>query len=107
MSIAAGVLMLAGSVLAVLTGLGLVRFPDVLTRLQVATKLQVPGLGLVLVGAALVADTGADLALLLLVVVFQLITVPVLGQVLGRAAYRTGEVRSDLLDVDEPDRPEA
>src|SRR3712207_8932400 len=43
-SIVAGVLMVLGSALAVLAGLGLVRFPDVLTRLQAATKLQVPGL---------------------------------------------------------------
>lgn len=100
MSVVAAVLMLLGSALAVLAALGLVRFPDVLSRLQGATKLQVPGLGLVLLGAALAAESGADVALLLLVAVFQAVTVPVLGMVVGRAAYRTGEMRSDLLEGD-------
>lgn len=102
MSVVAGVLMVLGSALAVLAGLGLVRFPDVLTRLQAATKLQVPGLALVLIGAAFAAEGGADVALLLLVAVFQTITVPVLGMILGRAAYRTGDVRTELVEGDFP-----
>lgn len=101
MSVVSGLLLLAGSLIAVLAGLGLVRFPDALTRLQAATKLQVPGLGLILLGAAFAAGSAAEVALLLLVAVFQTMTVPVLGQVLGRAASRTGEVRSDLLVDDE------
>ncbi len=101
MSVLAGALLLAGSLIAVLAGVGLVRFPDVLTRLQAATKLQIPGLGLILLGAMFATSSAADVALLLLVAVFQTITVPVLGQVVGRAASRTGEVRSDLLVEDE------
>lgn len=97
MSVLAGIVLVAGSLLAVFAALGLVRFPDVLGRLQAATKLQVPGLGLVLVGSALVADSAADVAALVLVAAFQALTVPVLGQVVGRAAYRTGELRDDLL----------
>ncbi len=102
MSVVAGVLMVLGSALAVLAGLGLVRFPDVLTRLQAATKLQVPGLALVLIGAALAVGNGSDVALLLLVAVFQTITVPVLGMIVGRAAYRAGDVRADLVEGDYP-----
>lgn len=101
MSVLAGVLLLAGSLIAVLAGVGLVRFPDALTRLQAATKLQIPGLGLILLGGMFAASSAAEIALLLLVAVFQTITVPVLGQVLGRAASRTGQVRSDLLVEDE------
>ncbi len=97
MSVFSGLLLLAGSLLAVLAGLGLVRFPDVLSRLQATTKLQVPGLGLVLLGAALVADSAGEVAALVLVALFQTVTAPVLGQVVSRAAYRTGEVRADLL----------
>lgn len=101
MSVVSGALLLAGSLIAVLAGLGLVRFPDVLTRLQAATKLQIPGLGLILLGAMFAATSAAEIGLLLLVAVFQTITVPVLGQALGRAALRTGEMRSDLLTEDE------
>lgn len=101
MSVLAAVLLVAGSVIAVLAGLGLLRLPDVLGRLQAATKLQIPGLGLVLIGAAVAAESAAELSALLLVAAFQLVTVPVLGQVVGRAAYRTGEVRSELTARDE------
>lgn len=103
MSVVSGLLLLAGSLVAVLAGLGLVRFPDVLARLQAATKLQIPGLGLILLGAALAASSAAEIALLLLIAVFQTFTVPIIGQVVGRAASRIGEVRSDLLVEDEGD----
>lgn len=103
MSVVSGLLLLAGSLVAVLAGLGLVRFPDVLARLQAATKLQIPGLGLILLGAALAASSAAEIALLLLIAVFQTLTVPIIGQVVGRAASRIGEVRSDLLVEDEGD----
>lgn len=39
---------------------------------------------------------------LLLVAVFQTITVPVLGMIVGRAAYRTGDVRTELVEGDHP-----
>jgi multicomponent Na+:H+ antiporter subunit G len=103
MSVVSGLLLLAGSLVAVLAGLGLVCFPDVLARLQAATKLQIPGLGLILLGAALAASSAAEIALLLLIAVFQTLTVPIIGQVVGRAASRIGEVRSDLLVEDEGD----
>ncbi len=38
---------------------------------------------------------------LLLVGLFQVITAPVIAQLLGRSAYRGGSVRPDLLVVDE------
>ena len=36
-----------------------------------------------------------------LVAVFQMLTAPVAAHMVGRAGYRTGKVRSDLLVVDE------
>jgi multicomponent Na+:H+ antiporter subunit G len=38
---------------------------------------------------------------LVLVGLFQVITAPVVAQLLGRSAYRAGTVRRDLLVVDE------
>jgi multicomponent Na+:H+ antiporter subunit G len=40
-------------------------------------------------------------ALLVLVVVAQMMTSPVAGHMVGRASYRAGQVREDLLLVDE------
>ncbi|SFE83862.1 cation:proton antiporter [Blastococcus tunisiensis] len=97
--IAASVLLLSGSLLAVLAAVGLLRLPDVASRLQAATKLQVLGLVLLGGGAALLG-TAADALKVLLVVLFQAATAPVLAQLVGRAAHRAriGDalVRDDL-----------
>jgi multicomponent Na+:H+ antiporter subunit G len=84
-----GVLLVAGSLLAMLAGLGVLRFPDTLSRLQAATKLQAAGLGVMIVAAALVAEDVAEVTMLVLTAIALVVTVPVLSQVVARAAYRT------------------
>lgn len=93
--------MLAGASLCLLAGIGLVRLPDVLTRMHAATKPQVLGLLLVLVGAGLRLRSVIDVGTLVLVGVFQLLTVPVAAHMVGRAAYRTGRTDREHLVVDE------
>lgn len=101
------VLMLAGAAFGLVAAIGVLRLPDVLTRMHAATKPQVLGLMLVALGLGLtLRDTGAS-ALLALVVLAQLVTSPVAGHMVGRASYRAGQVREDLLLVDElTDGPE-
>ena len=48
-----GVLWLLGSVVALLAALGLLRMPDVFTRMQASTKASTLGLGCLLLGASL------------------------------------------------------
>lgn len=91
----------AGVVLAVVAALGVLRLPDVLTRLHAAAKPQALGVVLVVVGVGLAVRTPAAVGVGTLVVVFQLVTAPVAAHMVGRAAYRTGKVRRDLLIVDE------
>ena len=69
----AAVLVLAGASLALTAAIGVVRFPDTLSRMHAASKPQVLGLLLVLAGAALVAAvalaaSGTSMAVCLLVV---------------------------------------
>jgi multicomponent Na+:H+ antiporter subunit G len=99
--VVAGGCLLAGSLLAFAAGVGLVRFPDLLARMHSATKPQVLGLILVLIGLGLRLRSGPALWMLALVAAFQLLTSPVASHMVGRAGYRTGKVRSDLLVVDE------
>jgi multicomponent Na+:H+ antiporter subunit G len=99
--VAAMVLLLGGSFLAFAAGVGVLRFPDLLSRMHAGTKPQVLGLILVLAGLALRLRSGGAVWALLLVVVFQLLTAPVGAHLVGRAGYRTGKVRDDLLVVDE------
>ena len=94
-------MMLSGAALAAVAALGLVRFPDVFSRMHAATKPATLGLLLVTVGAALQMDDGGDAVKLLLVAAFQLITAPIAAHMVGRAAYRAGTGALDELVVDE------
>ncbi|GAA2714392.1 monovalent cation/H(+) antiporter subunit G [Micromonospora olivasterospora] len=96
-----GACLVAGGLLSLAAGIGVLRFPDVLDRLHAATKPQVLGVLLLLAGLALRLRTSADLGMILLVAVFQLATAPVAAQMVGRAAYRSGRVNRDLLDADD------
>jgi multicomponent Na+:H+ antiporter subunit G len=99
-NVVAAVLMLVGALSCLLGAIGLVRLPDLPARLQAATKPQTLGLSLVLLGTALRVEL-ASAVTLVLVVLFQVITAPVVSQIVGRAAYRSGAVERDILVVDE------
>ncbi|BBX10169.1 monovalent cation/H(+) antiporter subunit G [Mycolicibacterium aichiense] len=96
----AGLLVLAGSALALTAAIGVLRFPDTLTRMHAATKPQVLGLLLVLAGAAIRLSGNADVGMLVLTAMFTLITAPVIAHRVGQLAYREQRV-SDGLTVDE------
>lgn len=95
------VLVLLGALLALAAAIGLLRLPDVLSRMHAATKPQTAGLVLVVIGSALSLRTSVDTWMLVLVGVFQLITAPVTAHLVGRLAYRSGGVREDLLYRDD------
>ncbi|RZI88923.1 MAG: monovalent cation/H(+) antiporter subunit G [Microbacterium sp.] len=98
-----GTLLVLGSMLALVAAIGLVRFPDVLTRMHAATKPQTLGLLLVLAGLALrVRDPGA-LTIIALVGLFQLLTAPVSAHMVARAAFRTGVADTSRLERNDLD----
>jgi multicomponent Na+:H+ antiporter subunit G len=94
------VLLLVGALSCLLGAFGLLRLPDLPARMQAATKPQTLGLLLILAGTALRVELESAVTLVL-VGLFQVITAPVVSQLLGRSAYRGGTVRRDLLVVDE------
>lgn len=95
--------LLVGAMLCLIAGIGLVKLPDVLSRLHAATKPQALGLLLALIGVALRLREGRALGTLALIGFFQLITTPVASHMVGRAAYRTGQADADSLVRDELD----
>lgn len=95
------VCLLGGAFFAFAAGVGVLRFPDLLARMHAGTKPQVLGLILVLVGLALRLREGGAVWALVLVAIFQMLTAPVAAHMVGRAGFRTGKVRNDLLVVDE------
>lgn len=98
--VAAGCLVL-GATLTLIAAIGVLRFPDVLTRMHSATKPQVLGLLLVLLGLGLRLRDPSTIGLLALVALFQLVTSPIASHMVGRASFRAGQVDHGRLVVDE------
>jgi len=95
------VLILCGALLSLVAAIGVLRFPDLLTRMHAATKPQVLGLMLLCLGLGLTLRNARSVAILVLVLLAQMLTAPVAGHMVGRASYRAGQVREDLLLRDE------
>lgn len=82
-----GSLIVTGAFLMFLTGLGLVRMPDIFTRMHAATKASSLGVALLLLAAALVFADIMVVTKSLVTIAFIFLTAPVAGSLLGRAAY--------------------
>jgi multicomponent Na+:H+ antiporter subunit G len=85
--IATAILWLSGSAFALLAAVGLLRMPDVFTRMQASTKASTLGLGCLLFGAALQFGDLASFIRAGGIGLFVLITTPVAGLVIARASY--------------------
>ncbi|WP_136707376.1 monovalent cation/H(+) antiporter subunit G [Agromyces sp. H66] len=96
-----GALILLSGFLSMAAGVGVLRFPDVLTRLHAGTKPQVLGLAVVLLAIVLRVPTWGVLSTVVLIMAFQLLTQPMTAHMLGRSAYRSDHVRFDLLIEDD------
>lgn len=93
--------LLAGVSLTLIAAIGVLRFPDVLTRMHAATKPQTLGMLLILVALAFRVREPALIGMLLAVALFQLLTAPVATHMVGRAAYRRRYYATETLVVDE------
>ena len=94
-------LIVSGGLFAFIAALGVLRLPDVLTRMHASTKAGTLGCGLILVAAAFhFGDTGT-VGLCIVAIVFLFLTAPVAAHMIGRAAYRTGVPMSDRTVIDE------
>jgi multicomponent Na+:H+ antiporter subunit G len=89
-----------GVVLVLLAAVGVVRFPDVMSRMQALTKASTLGVVLVAVGAAFVLPTWNDVTSAIAAAVLQLLTLPISAYLLGRATYRARGIHH-RVDVDE------
>jgi multicomponent Na+:H+ antiporter subunit G len=97
----AAVCLLLGAFLSLAAGVGLVRFPDALSRMHAATKPQILGLVFVVIAIALQSRSWSTLLMLVPVVLFQMLTAPIAAHMVGRAGYRTGNFRSEIMLIDE------
>lgn len=92
---------LLGALLAMIAAIGVLRLPDLLSRMHAATKPQVLGLVLVLTGLGFRLREPEAIGILVLIALFQLLSTPVANHMVGRASFRAGQVREDLLVVND------
>jgi len=94
-----GLLAIAGASLVLLAGIGVVRFPDLYSRMHAATKAPTLGIALVAVAAAIALDDGRSKVLLATAVIF--VTGPSAAHFVARSAYRREGIDLPLEADDE------
>ena len=86
----AAALVLAGALFGLLAAVGVLRLPDLYTRLHAASKAGLVGAGLILCAVAVVSFDGPVLLRAVLGLLFLLLSTPVSAHLLARAALRSG-----------------
>ena len=89
-------LMIIGTLLMVIAGIGIVRMPDLFLRMSAATKASTLGAGFCLLAVVVYfGELGAS-SRAIAIIIFLLLTAPVAAHMIGRAAYRTPMILADL-----------
>lgn len=83
--VVSGILMVSGSLLALIASLGLFRLASTRARMHATTKPATLGVLLCGVGAALQVGSLSDTTKVAVVIVLQLVTAPIGAHMLGRA----------------------
>ncbi|MCB8837842.1 monovalent cation/H(+) antiporter subunit G [Aurantimonas sp. VKM B-3413] len=88
--ILAGLLMIAGSIFAAVAALGIIRLPDLYTRMHAASKAGSVGSGMMLIALALTSNATGETLRAIAAVFFFLLTAPISAHLLAKAAYAVG-----------------
>ncbi len=98
------ILLFMGSMLMLLAAVGLIRLPDLPTRMHASTKAGSLGAALIMLAVAVAMPSADVWARAIAVIAFLLLTAPVAAHVIGRAGYFVGvplwegTVKDDLAD---------
>jgi len=84
----ASIALILGALMSLLAGIAVLRFPDTMSRIHAATKPQVLGIMLLMLGVGLRLGSPAVIGMLVLIVVLQFVTAPVSAHLTVRVAYR-------------------
>lgn len=104
MTYVAAVLLLVGSVFSAIAALGILRFPDVYTRLHAASKAGPLGAGLILLAVGFASGDWAIALRCVLGLAFLIVTSPVSAHLLARSALLLGVSPDARTSIDEYDR---
>ncbi len=109
--IIASVCLVLGAFMSLLAGIAVLRFPDTMSRIHAATKPQVLGIMLLMLGLGLRLGTLGVIGMLVLIVILQFVTAPVSAHLTVRVAFRNassdpdGPVDEGPIDPDADDGP--
>jgi multicomponent Na+:H+ antiporter subunit G len=81
------VFVIAGAFFSLLASIGVIRFPDVYTRMHAATKAPAFGILLFLIAAVFFFADFCTTAISLMIVVFIFLTAPVASHIISRVAH--------------------
>jgi multicomponent Na+:H+ antiporter subunit G len=90
-----------GGLLILVAGVGLVRLPDLLTRMHASSKAGTLGAVCILLAVALRFGDFVVTVKTVLIVLFLFLTAPVAAHMIGRAGYRSGARLCDETAFDE------
>lgn len=99
------VLMTAGGFCVFVGGVGVLRMPDLYTRMHAASVTDTAGLGLVVLGLLLQAGWSLVLFKLLAILVFLFVTAPTAAYALANAAMLSGHRPQGVADESGADGP--
>jgi multicomponent Na+:H+ antiporter subunit G len=94
-------LLLAGACFCLLGAVGIIRMPDIFTRLQAATKTGTLGVGFIMVAVMVHFQELGVTVRSLLVIGFLFLTAPIAAHVIARAAYFISTPLWEKTAVDE------
>ena len=99
--IVASVALILGALMSLLAGIAVLRFPDTMSRIHAATKPQVLGIMLLMLGVGLRIGSPGVIGMLVLIVILQFVTAPVSAHLTVRVAFRNAKA-DDERATEEP-----
>lgn len=83
-----GIFLLMGGFFALVAAIGILRLPDVLTRMHASTKAGILGSSLILIGCAISLSEGDITVRVVAIILFLMLTSPIGAHMIGRASVK-------------------
>jgi len=85
-----GMLLIIGSFFALIASIGIIRLPDIYSRMHSASKAGTVGSGLMMIALAITAESNGTSIRAIAGIFFFVLTAPIAAHLLARAAYKVG-----------------
>lgn len=93
------IFLLLGGFFALIAAIGVLRLPDLLTRMHASTKAGVLGSSLILIGVAINQQDTEVSVRVIAIIVFLMLTSPIGAHMIGRASVRDPKANTPTNDL--------